>query len=503
LNIINRLTFVVQSAISLTTPFFMTRNCYLLLALLLATTTVMAQKDKFEFGLSLGHTMITGDLNYAPGFGIGLHGRKAIDHVFSVRADAQYNAANARWDSKKVRADKVDETALSTLSGDIQVVTTLNNLKWFNSAHRKTNIYVFGGVGAAQMNTEITLNGIAGTTDNDLEFNGYITGGGGISLRISPKFNIGLEHKFIAVRSANADLLDGVQRFPSNAVFRELTQFPDVLHNTNVRLNFNLGGAKRELEPLYWVNPMAPVLDDIATLKAAPKFDLTDSDGDGIIDMLDQEKDTPAGAPVDTRGVALDSDGDGIINLRDSEPFSPPGFKVDNKGVAQIVKPVQITETDVNRLIDTKLAGYQPKGNANAVTSSLADWFLPIIHFDLDKSNIRTSEYGWLSNVASVMKNNPTVRVVVVGHTDKTGSPAYNRNLSYNRAQAAANHLVKAHGIDRSRLIVQYSGEDTNLVPTSGQTIMNRRVEFRVAQGNESEMERPASDKRSGGRSGF
>ena len=44
------------------------------------------------------------------------------------------------------------------------------------------------------------------------------------------------------------------------------------------------------------------------------------------IDMLDQEVNTPAGAPVDTRGIALDSDGDNIADYKDKEPYSPPGY---------------------------------------------------------------------------------------------------------------------------------------------------------------------------------
>ena len=57
-------------------------------------------------------------------------------------------------------------------------------------------------------------------------------------------------------------------------------------------------------------------MNDIAELKARPVLDLTDSDSDGVIDMLDQEVDTPSGAPVDTRGVALDSDGDGVADYK-------------------------------------------------------------------------------------------------------------------------------------------------------------------------------------------
>ncbi|MEY4928106.1 MAG: hypothetical protein RI894_2544, partial [Bacteroidota bacterium] len=49
---------------------------------------------------------------------------------------------------------------------------------------------------------------------------------------------------------------------------------------------------------------------------------ISDSDGDGVIDKLDREHDTPKGCRVDTNGIALDSDSDGIKDCVDREPFT-------------------------------------------------------------------------------------------------------------------------------------------------------------------------------------
>jgi OOP family OmpA-OmpF porin len=110
----------------------------------------------------------------------------------------------------------------------------------------------------------------------------------------------------------------------------------DISHYTNVRLGINLGNFDKVTEPLYWLNPLDAQMNDIAALKQRPVFDLTDTDQDGVIDMLDQEMETVAGAPVDTRGVALDSDGDGIADHKDKEPYSPPGYVVSKEGVADV-----------------------------------------------------------------------------------------------------------------------------------------------------------------------
>ena len=82
------------------------------------------------------------------------------------------------------------------------------------------------------------------------------------------------------------------------------------------------------------------------------------------------------------------------------------------------------------------------------------------------------------------------MKVVAVGHTDARGSEGYNNVLSYNRAKAAIETLVAQYGVSRDRVILNWAGEATKLVPSNSANGMNRRVEFRVAKG-ETEMARP------------
>ena len=223
-------------------------------------------------------------------------------------------------------------------------------------------------------------------------------------------------------------------------------------------------------------------------MKARPKFDPTDTDADGIIDMFDQEKATPAGYAVDTRGVTLDSDADGYPNSKDKEPYSAPGYKVNGDGVAQMPKPNYITEGDVNRIIDAKLADLK----ATLKPQAIVDWFLPMINFDFNKSNIKTSEFEKLAYVANVMQRNTNIRVAVSGYTDATSSQGYNDNLSYNRSEAAINYLTTKYGISRDRFVLDYNGENTMIVDTQAKNYVNRRVEFRVAQSGDAEKSRPS-----------
>jgi len=285
------------------------------------------------------------------------------------------------------------------------------------------------------------------------------------------------------------DYLDGVKFRTAG----DQTNNADIMHYTNIRLGINLGNFDKVTEPLYWLNPLDATFNDIAELKQRPLLDLTDEDGDGIIDMLDQELDTPAGCPVDTRGVTLDSDGDGFADCKDEEPYSPPGFSVDNKGVAAVPT---MTEDDVNTIVDNKTGDIRSSIANMSNRSDCGKWFLPMIHFDLDKYNIKPEFYGQLHHVANVLKMCPNICVTAVGHTDARNNNDYNRVLSYNRAQAAVDYLVTNYGIDRSRVKLMYGGEETPMMGAANarsesQHYINRRVEFRVCEGADSDMGRP------------
>jgi OmpA-OmpF porin, OOP family len=311
------------------------------------------------------------------------------------------------------------------------------------------------------------------------------TGSVGVSRKISRRFNIGLEHQVMATDN---DYLDGIRFRTAD----DLTQDVDIEHYTNIRLAFNLGNLDKNTEPLYWVNPLDATMNDIAELKARPVLDLTDSDSDGVIDMMDQEQDTPSGAAVDTRGVALDSDNDGVKDYQDKEPYSPIGYNIDKNGVANVKKCEScLTEADVFKMIDARTAGF---AKTTTVSSDCGKWFLPMIHFDLDKYRIKPEFYSHLHHVATVLKQCPSACVSVVGHTDVRNSNQYNTLLSYNRANAAIEYLVSNYGIDRSRLKLMYGGEDAPMIGNSkreNEHYMNRRVEFRICEPTDSDMGRP------------
>jgi OOP family OmpA-OmpF porin len=506
-------------------------------------------KNAWELGLHFGHFFIDGDVDRTipGGYGLGLHLRKAIHYVFSLRGDFFYGQAKGidpqAWSHGNLGGGLVEgsnstknqwnyyDKYNNILSGwnpshrtqygylSMQAVINIGNLL-FHKERNKWNWYTALGAGLSTHKVSLDLfdaNGnpydVSGITgdfdtkagrkdiikqikdiyDGEYETPGFkkkgifrigdetnvhvvFIGSMGISRKINKRFNIGIEHQVIA---SDNDYLDGIH-------FRtalDATNNVDISHYTNLRVGINLGNFNKVTEPLYWLNPLDAGMNDIADLKQRPVLDLTDTDADGVIDMLDQEVNTPTGAPVDTRGIALDSDGDNIADYKDKEPYSPPGYVVNSDGVADV--KCCINMEDVNKAIDVKV---------NAKKTDCGKWFLPMIHFDLDKDKIKPEFYGHLHHVANVLKMCPDVCVAVVGHTDVRSSNNYNKGLSYRRSENVVNYLVSTYGIDRARFKLMYGGEEMLLAPGNKEKehYMNRRVEFRVCGPEDVEMTAPA-----------
>ncbi len=102
------------------------------------------------------------------------------------------------------------------------------------------------------------------------------------------------------------------------------------------------------------------------------------------------------------------------------------------------------------------------------------------IYFDVNKDVVKAESFGTISEIAQTLKENPTVRIKIIGHTDSDGDDAKNLDLSKRRALSVKNTLVNQFGIDASRIQTDGKGETEPLAPntTSESKAKNRRVEF-------------------------
>ncbi len=74
------------------------------------------------------------------------------------------------------------------------------------------------------------------------------------------------------------------------------------------------------------------------------------------------------------------------------------------------------------------------------------------IYFDLNSAEIKPESKAELDEIARLLRQNPSLKLLVVGHTDSQGSHDHNMDLSRRRANAVVNALVSQHGIQAGRL---------------------------------------------------
>ncbi|HYK44316.1 MAG TPA: OmpA family protein [Parafilimonas sp.] len=107
-------------------------------------------------------------------------------------------------------------------------------------------------------------------------------------------------------------------------------------------------------------------------------------------------------------------------------------------------------------------------------------WVTHGILFDVNSANIKPESYGTLKEMANVLKENPDLKVKIIGHTDADGSDAANLDLSKRRAAAVKDELTTDFGIDASRMQADGKGESEPIdkSDTPAGKANNRRVEF-------------------------
>ncbi|MBN2192862.1 MAG: carboxypeptidase regulatory-like domain-containing protein [Polyangiaceae bacterium] len=106
------------------------------------------------------------------------------------------------------------------------------------------------------------------------------------------------------------------------------------------------------------------------------------------------------------------------------------------------------------------------------------------VHFEHDSANILPDSAAIIEEIADVLRQRTEIQFVEVqGHTDNTGTPAYNKRLSQERADAVRDALVKL-GVAESRLEARGYGQDSPLVPnvSDANRARNRRVQLIIKQ---------------------
>ncbi|MEI7824609.1 MAG: OmpA family protein [Chlorobiaceae bacterium] len=102
------------------------------------------------------------------------------------------------------------------------------------------------------------------------------------------------------------------------------------------------------------------------------------------------------------------------------------------------------------------------------------------IYFDANKWDIKPTSRPALQEIATLLKQQPALKLHVVGHTDNIGGYEFNTGLSKRRAEAVVASLVKEFGISPLRLTANgaaYLAPVASNATEAGRA-KNRRVEL-------------------------
>ena len=458
-------------------------------------------RNQWEIGIKGGAFNISGDVpSRFPTPGFGVHVRKALGYIFSLRLEYMYGIGkglnwnrsanyqlNSAWTSAGYTTQPVFYNYKSTVQDlALEGVFSLNNIR-FHKSKTGVNFYALAGIGGTIYDTKVNaknsngqiydFSGITGynvyknrkdvkdqlknllddTYETPAESQGNRRAklfgqtfkpvghvGAGVAFKLSNRINLALEDR---ITFTNDDLLDGQQWAEQTPAGPVKTQNFDTYNYATIGLNFNLGS--KAVQPLWWINPLDYAYQEIRKprLMILPKPVLPDADGDGITDQFDQEQ-TPQGCPVDSHGVSLDTDGDGVPDCRDKEKVTPTYCQpVDADGVGKCPCPDS-----------SCFKGFIRNDCANTLGA------LPSITFAKGSSSINNDAKGLLASIAARLRQSPECRVVVMSYL--CASSKVEQQRSWDRVNAVINYLVEKEGISQDRFLWNYGqeGGDCNTV---------------------------------------
>ncbi len=432
---------------------------FLLAGFLLVNTNVNAQSaDRpWSIGVSGVKAAYNGDLgNGFFNFNQPSHGQVGIKvaRYLTPSVDISLDGTYGRYGYWKTRTENF-------LSNMTQANVALN-YKFANGyilpASSKVAPYAFAGLGFAKYKA---VNARA-TSQTDFT----IPMGIGANVNVTEAVSLFWQSSY---NFTNQDMVDEMQGDANNnTMVKGNDHF--MLHQVGVK--FNIGGMKdMDGDGISDSKDACPEVPGAMAFGGCP-----DSDNDGIADKDDT---CPNEAGLKMFQGCPDTDGDGVADKDDDCPSK--------KGDARFRG---CPDTDKDGVVDSKdncpnVRGVAANGGCPEISSTTKAVFteaLRGVQFETAKDVIKTSSYGVLDKVVTVMKDNPSYNLSIEGHTDSDGNESNNLSLSQRRADAVKAYLTRK-GVSASRMTTVGYGESRPVATnaTKAGKAENRRVEFKVS----------------------
>jgi outer membrane protein OmpA-like peptidoglycan-associated protein len=328
-------------------------------------------------------------------------------------------------------------------------------------------------------------------TPFELAFGAHLRAGGfSFGLGAGPGLNRGLGSPAVRVLGTIAYLPDASDR-DKDGILDDDDACPDIPgpENKDPRLN---GCPDRDGDRI--IDPEDACPDVPGVPNADPEKNGCppphDRDGDGIFDEVDACPDVPGVADPDPQknGCPPDRDGDGIIDVEDACPDVPGvrnrdprknGCPPDRDGDGIIDKEDACPDVPGPRNEDPAKNGCplaRIENNEIKITER--------VEFEFNSAKLVPSSDPVLNAVLEILQQHPEITdVLVEGHTDNIGKPAYNKTLSDKRAASVVKWMLQ-HGIEQARMRSAGLGMTRPIAPNDDEVgrQKNRRVEFHIKQ---------------------
>ncbi len=168
--------------------------------------------------------------------------------------------------------------------------------------------------------------------------------------------------------------------------------------------------------------------------------------------------------------VQTDETGNYLITLPVGRDYA---FNVNRRGYLFYSENFSLKEKESDSTYNIDIALQPIEANATIVLRN--------IFFDFNQYDLKPESQVELDRIVQLMKDNPTLRIQINGHTDNIGKPADNLRLSENRAQEVVKYLMQK-GIQTERLSFKGFGATQPVADntTEENRAKNRRTELKV-----------------------
>jgi OmpA-OmpF porin, OOP family len=319
-------------------------------------------------------------------FHVGLGGRYMLNPKFGLRLSVNYDQLNGTDGSPSYRTDYYR----TSLEG----VINLGNVLGFEQWTRTFGLLLHAGMGYSYMTSDDAPDAL----DPDHMMN--VVGGLTPQFKVGERWNIYLDASLVS--NANQDVTyDFSQRYSSRGLAGNMYSY-------SVGLQYNFGEHSRFAD---WV----PASDRVSELRSR-------------IETLERGQ--------------MDDDNDGVVNHIDVEPNTPAGAMVDTKGREIIWYSV-----------------YEEINNPEDMSASFIRYVNTYdLLFDTEKSEVDPRYHRLLDNIAAAMAGNTSYQLNLIGHADDRGEHDFNLDLSKKRAEAVKSYLV-GKGVAANRITTTGVGE--------------------------------------------